>query len=493
MTNSQNRTILRGLRAAQDDMPVMIAIALLTIAATLLVSGSPDEMRISVYSSVANYSLPVLERNNLDYVGLLELVEPLGPVSATISGDRWKLHYADAESEFIAGKTHARIRGSEVQLASTFLLEHGRGLVSLSSLSSLLPRILAGPITFNQGARRLFVGNVAVHFTAQIDSTPPAKLVMNFTSPVNPMIATEPGKLRMLFTHDPIVAPGSPTLTFDSNVISSARFEESNGAAEIVISSTSPVMANFSNDGRTITITSPTITSPPVTAVQTQAPAQPQPANPAQPTIIASTSAPEIVPRHIFAVIDASHGGDERGAALTDQLPEKDVTLAFARALRAEMMSRGLPALLLRDGDFTLSMDQRAATSNSSTAAIYLCVHATSQGDGLRLYTALMPIGGDNHVPFLDWNTAQSQFLTASQIAEAGIAASLKSKQLPVRTFSSPLRPLNNITMAALAIEVGPTTGNVSQLTSPAYQQLIAQAVADGVAGIRDKLPAGQR
>jgi N-acetylmuramoyl-L-alanine amidase len=192
-------------------------------------------------------------------------------------------------------------------------------------------------------------------------------------------------------------------------------------------------------------------------------------------------------------VVDASHGGDERGAALTDVLPEKDVTLAFARALRTEMIAHGLPTLLVRDGDFTLSMDQRAATSNSFGAAIYISVHATSEGDGLRVYTALMPIGADNHGPFLDWNTAQSPFQTASQVAEAGIVASLKSKQLPVRTFSSPLRPLNNITTAALAIEVSPTSGNVSQLTSPGYQQLIAGAVAAGVADIRDHLRAKQR
>jgi N-acetylmuramoyl-L-alanine amidase len=463
-------------------------VAVLTIAAALLFSGAPDEKRISVYSSVANYSLTVVQRNNLDYVGLLELLEPLGSVSAKIMGDHWKFRYSDVESEFIAGQTRARVRGGDLDLPAAFLLENGRGLVSLSSLSSLLARILGGPVTFNQGARRLFVGNVAVHFTAQIDKTPPPKLVMNFSSPVNPMIATEPGKLRMVFTHDPIVAPGSPTLTFDSEVIPSASFQESNGEAEIVVTSNTPVMANFRNDGRTITIAPP---SP--TTAQTQVQPAAQPGSSAPPTILASTSAPALVPQHVFAVVDASHGGDERGAALNDQLQEKDVTLAFARALRAEMMALGLPTLLLRDGDFTLSMDQRAATSNFSGAAIYICVHATSEGDSLRLYTALTPIGAGNHGPFLDWDTAQSPFQTTSQVAEAGIAASLKSKQLPVRTFSAPLRPLNNITAAALAIEVSPTTGNVSQLTSPAYQQLIARAVAAGVVDIRDKLQAGQR
>lgn len=463
-------------------------IAVLTIASALLLPSSPDERRMSVYSNVANYSITVVQRDNLDYVGLLELLEPLGAVTAKLSGDHWRFRYNNVESEFVAGKTRAHVQGSDLDLPANFVLENDRGMVSVSSLNILLPRILGGPITFNQVARRLFVGNIAVHFTAQIDKTLPSKLVMNFSSPVNPMIATEPGRLRMVFTHEPIVAPGSQTLTFDSKVIPSASFQETNGAAEIVVSSNTPVMASFTNDGRTITIAPPSTVPAP-----TQAQVRNQASSPVAPTVIASTSAPAPNHQHVFVVVDAAHGGDERGAALSGQLPEKDVTLAIARALRAEMTARGLTTLLLRDGDQSLTLDQRAAMSNSSGAAIYLSIHATSDGDGVRLYTALMPSGGDNHGQFLDWNTAQSAYQTTSLIAQTAVAAELRDKQVPVRSFSAPLRPLNNVIAAALAIEVSPTTRNVSQLTSVEYQQLIAGTVAAGVVDIRDKLQAGQR
>ena len=485
------------MKSAQDDtawrsssrlLSSLILTGVLTLAAVLLFAGSPDEKRISVYSNVANFSLTVLQRNNLDYVGLLELLEPLGTVSAKTSGDRWKFRYNDVESEFVAGKPSARVRGSDLSLPANFLLENGRGLVPLSSLGTLLPRILGGPITLNQGARRLFIGNVAVHFTAQVSNTTPSALVMNFTSPVNPVIGTEPGKLRMVFTHEPVVAPGSQTLTFDSKLIPSASFQESNGAAEIIVASTIPVMASFSNDGRTITIAPPS--APPA---QAAGQAQTQPGAPATPVPAVALTGTTPISQHFFAVIDAAHGGDERGAALTDQLAEKDVTLVFARRLREEFIAHGLTTLLLRDADVTLSSDQRAGMSNSAGAAIYICVHAASQGNGVRLYTALMPSGGENHGPFLDWDTAQSSFEAMSQLAQSGVAAALKSKQIPVRTFSAPLRPLNNVTAAALAIEVGPTTADVSQLTTSEYQQLIASAVATGVADIRDKLQAGPR
>ena len=111
----------------------------------------------------------------------------------------------------------------------------------------------------------------------------------------------------------------------------------------------------------------------------------------------------------------------------------------------------------------------------------------------MRLYTALVPSASDNPGPFLDWDTAQSSFHDASQVAETGVASELKNKQIPVRTFRAPLRPLNNIVTAALAIEISPTTGKVSQLTAPDYEQSVASAVATGVLAVRDKLQAGPR
>ena len=473
-----------------------LLIAVLALAGTLLSSGSPDEKHISVYSSVANYSLPISQRKGMDYVGLLELLEPLGTVSTTISKDHWRIRYNDVESEFIAGKTRASVRGSGFELTAGFLLENGRGLVPLASLATLLPRVLGGPITFNQTAGRLFIGNVAVHFTAQVSPTTPPKLVMSFTSPVNPTISTEPGKLRMLFTHEPLVAPGSRALTFDSKLIPSASFQESNGAAEVDVNGTVPLMASFSNDGRTITI-SPPQTAPPPAQSQAQ-PASTVPVTPAAPAPVAvpgsaaSGSAAPTAPnaRHYFAVVDASHGGEERGAALTDQMAEKDVTLAFARRLRQELEARDLPTLLLRDADVTLTLDQRASAANSSGSAIYICVHATSQGSGIRLYTALAPPVGQDHGPFLDWDSAQTSFLTNSRVAATGIAAELRNQQIPVRILMAPLRPLNNLIVAAIAIEVAPPANDVSQLNAAAYQGLISNAVALGVADIRGQLQA---
>ena len=483
-----------------------VAVAgLLATASVVLLSGSAEDKRVSIYSTVANYSLPVVERNKQDYVGLLEVLEPLGTVSARVSGDHWKLRYNGADAEFTARKRGARTRNTNFDLSANFVLEGGRGLVPLTDLSSLLSRILGGPVTFNPRARRLFVGSVAIHFTAQVNATTSPKLIMNFSSPVNPAIATEPGKLRMTFSHDAVVAPSSPRLTFDSTVITSASFLENNGEAEVVITSTVPLLASFSNNGRTITVG-----PPPVAATAAQAP-PPVASAPASPPTAAPASASSSVPApapagpaslagvpisnapRYFAVVDASHGGDERGAALADQMAEKDVTLAFARVLRHELDNRGLRTLLIRDADTTLTLDQRATMTNATAPVIYLCVHATSEGTGVRLYTGLTASGGENVGPFLDWDTAQSPFQGLSDAAATSVAAALHDKQISVRTLTAPLRLLNNITTGVVAIEISPPGGDIAQLNSAAYQQPLAAAVAAGVADARDKLQAARR
>jgi N-acetylmuramoyl-L-alanine amidase len=191
-------------------------------------------------------------------------------------------------------------------------------------------------------------------------------------------------------------------------------------------------------------------------------------------------------------VIDPSHGGDERGASLTDQLAEKDVTLALARRLRQELETRGLATLLLRDSDATLSLDQRASLTNSAHPAIYICLHAASQGKGIRVYTALVPAEVENRGPFLSWDAAQAAFQLTSRSAEVNLVKDLQDKQIPARALIAALRPLNNISTTAIAVEVAPPSDDVTQLNSPAYQQLIASAVAAGVASFHDRLETGR-
>jgi N-acetylmuramoyl-L-alanine amidase len=487
------------VRRALVSSAVGILIFSTILLCTILLSGAAPGKHLSVYSVAANYALPIVQQDGRDYVGLLEVLEPLGKVSAK-SDNRggWRLRYNNVDGDFQVGKTRVRVQGREADLGGKFYVENNRGLVPVASLSSLLPRFLGGPAVLHEESLRLFIGSVATHFTASLTADNPPRLVFHFTAPVNPSVATEPGALRMTFSREPLVAPASPTLTFGNKAIPSAIYSEGNGAAVLTVNASIPVIASFSRDGRTVTISSTATSAAPSSSAASPAPsATPStPATPAQ-TAAATTAAPAATPtfpaaRRYFAVVDASHGGDDHGETLSSTLMEKDVTVALARSLRQELESRGIPTLVLRDSDANLSLDQRAVFANADRAAIYVALHAASSGHGVRVYTALLPFGGDDRGAFRSWTTAQHASLSLSQSTASAVAAEMQRRQIPVRTLAAPLRPLNNLTGAAIAVEVSPQGSDSSQLTAPDYQQLVTSAVATAIAATRDRLGAAQ-
>lgn len=472
-------------------------LAILWAILTLLSAApSADEKHISVYSPVAIYTLPVLDRAGREYVGLLELLEPLGRVRTQSEGRRWRLRYNAVDAEFVAGSTRARIRGRDFDFIAPFLLENSRGLVPISSLSGFLPRFLGSPVNFHESARRLFVGDVGIQISFQLDPSNPPRLALNFSAPVNPTISTEPGKLRMVFKRDPVVSPGSQSISFDNQIITHASYSENNGDAEIDLAANEPLLASFSNNRRTIIVSAvpQTPATPNVVGTAPQNPTQPPPLS-APGANIASGNAninananANINVHRILAIVDPAHGGEERGAALTEKLAEKDVTLGFARLLRHELEMRGFAVALLRDADNTSTLDQRAAAANVARAGIYISLHAVAQGSGARVYTALLPVEGTSKGIFRAWNAAQAPSLPVSRIVSAAIVAEMQQREFPAQGSSASLRPLNNVFMPAVAVELAPGANGVADLTSANYQQRAASAIANAIASVRDRL-----
>lgn len=202
----------------------------------------------------------------------------------------------------------------------------------------------------------------------------------------------------------------------------------------------------------------------------------PNPASPRQAQPIPPQSRPLLI------MLDPAHGGSDPGATLNPAFPEKDVTLVVARRLRQELISRGLPVQLLRDSDASISTDQRAATVNAQRPALYIAIHATSQGSGIRVFTALLPAAQENLGPFLDWQAAQAFVLVRSRAIQNQIVLAMQKSSFAARDLVAPLRPLNNVLVPAIAIELAPADHDVSQLASPDYQAMVCTALAEAIA-----------
>lgn len=97
-------------------------------------------------------------------------------------------------------------------------------------------------------------------------------------------------------------------------------------------------------------------------------------------------------PGQPLVLIDPGHGGRDGGAVGVDGKREKDLTLAMARELRDALAERGRVRIALtRDGDDTLSLEQRAEISRGLSADLYLSIHMDSAPNpdavGVTLYS----------------------------------------------------------------------------------------------------------
>ncbi|HEX3739613.1 MAG TPA: N-acetylmuramoyl-L-alanine amidase [Terriglobales bacterium] len=235
-------------------------------------------------------------------------------------------------------------------------------------------------------------------------------------------------------------------------------------AMGLIGAQTSPSPPNSSNQAASAQIPAAT----PQTGQSPTAPAPPAVQPPPKPLI----------------VIDPAHGGSESGAVLNPVILEKDITLALGRRLRSDLGARGFVAELIRDSDVNLSTDDRASKANSAHPALYVCLHATSEPAGVGIYTSMLADSGQSKGPFDDWDTAQFPFLPASRLAQQEIAAAIQKSGMPVHSLTAPLRPLDNLTSPAVAVELAPTKADVSQLTATDYQESVSAALANGIAQV---------
>lgn len=86
--------------------------------------------------------------------------------------------------------------------------------------------------------------------------------------------------------------------------------------------------------------------------------------------------------RDVVVAIDAGHGGEDPGARGRRGTNEKDVVLAIARQLAAAVnRERGMRAVLIRKGDYYLSLRERTALARKAKADLFISIHADSFDD----------------------------------------------------------------------------------------------------------------
>ncbi|WP_242346271.1 N-acetylmuramoyl-L-alanine amidase family protein [Anaeromyxobacter terrae] len=221
------------------------------------------------------------------------------------------------------------------------------------------------------------------------------------------------------------------------------------------------------------------------------------------------------------AVVDPGHGGDQEGALSPLGDKEKDVALEIARRVAARLRAIGGKVVLTRTGDIAVPLANRAAIANALRADLFVSVHLNSMPSAeARRHLA----GVETYFLSADATDASATAVAARENADrlAGepvldpadpVAAILQdledqdalagSSRLAYAVHEklvgalgaedrgvkqAPFYVLAGARMPAVLLEVGFIShdGEAARLRTPAYQERIAAAVAEGVAAWRN-------
>lgn len=81
--------------------------------------------------------------------------------------------------------------------------------------------------------------------------------------------------------------------------------------------------------------------------------------------------------RKVIVAIDAGHGGEDPGAKGASGTWEKNITLGVARELKRQIDAEpGMEAVLIRDGDYFIALQQRYQKAREARADLFISVHA---------------------------------------------------------------------------------------------------------------------
>jgi N-acetylmuramoyl-L-alanine amidase len=169
----------------------------------------------------------------------------------------------------------------------------------------------------------------------------------------------------------------------------------------------------------------------------------------------------------ITVVIDAGHGGHDRGGIPGQRVSEKDMTLDVARRLKSVLAASGYRVVMTRDSDVFVPLGTRCVIANSYRNAIFVSVHfnsATRRGaSGIETYFY-----------------SRDSLSLASAIHHY-VAGGAPSDNRGVRRRGYYV--LRRTNMPAVLVECGfltnPTEAAYAQNAS--YRQRLAEAIAAGV------------
>lgn len=176
-------------------------------------------------------------------------------------------------------------------------------------------------------------------------------------------------------------------------------------------------------------------------------------------------------------VIDAGHGGIDQGASGTEQNTEKDMTLALSN-LVAEKLEQKEQIHVVKTRDEALDqqltnekrkqeLSEKTRIANENNAELFVSIHfnsGPSSANGTETY---------------HYESEQSKTLSKTIHKHVVKATGFKDRGMDSRN----LYVLKNTDMPAVLLEIGFISNSYENkaMQTPAFQERVAQAIADGI------------
>jgi N-acetylmuramoyl-L-alanine amidase len=405
-------------------------------------------------------------------------------------------------------KSLAAVDGDLKLLPAPALLEAGRWLVPIEGLARVLPPLLERPVEWRAAQRVLVIGPLPIP-KVQVTTFASGELVrvvFEASESVPFRVQQEPGRVTVTVARDLIDVVLQPT-RLPGGIVSSVQYlggHDNLFAVELgprfkalkAAEQEAPVRLVLEFQG------------PPLPSGEKAVASAPAP----RPTPSPTLREPEPAVRTI--VIDPGHGGENPGARGQGGALEKDIALAIARKLRAELVNtRGLQVFLTRDKDVDVDLDERTAIANNYKADLFVSIHVNASRargvKGSEVYflsyqasdddsrraaqlegAAEPPPGGaQGDVALILWDMAQAEHLEESSALASRIQEELAdvtgSQGRGVK--QAPFRVLVGASMPAVLVEVAFISNPDEEklLVSDAYQSKVAGSLARGIERFR--------
>ncbi len=166
-------------------------------------------------------------------------------------------------------------------------------------------------------------------------------------------------------------------------------------------------------------------------------------------------------------VIDAGHGGHDRGGIPGQRLGEKGYTLDVAKRLQSLLRAAGFKTVMTRSTDDFIGLDRRCSIANAQRDAVFVSVHfnsATREGaNGIETY----------------YHARSGASLAAAVHREVVKAAGTEDRKIRQRGFYV----LRNTRIPAVLAELGFLTNGAegNRISTGSYRQRLAAALAQAV------------